>query len=59
MKILIVDDQIFNIVILKEIFDDMSEYRIKHLSANNGIEAIEKAKEEKDLDIIFMDFNMP
>ena len=37
----------------------MSEYRIKHLSANNGIEAIEKAKEEKDFDIIFMDFNMP
>ena len=59
LKILIVDDQVFNIVILQEILDDMSEYRIKHLSAYNGLEAVEKVEKEADFDIIFMDYNMP
>lgn len=71
-KVLIVDDNIFNIVTLKTIIE--SNFKVKCDKAMNGLEALEKVRtreidrqnlkcvcgqEKGNYQIIFMDCNMP
>ncbi|CAD8183183.1 unnamed protein product [Paramecium pentaurelia] len=57
LKILIVDDTIFNIFVLKQLLKQIIVQCDIH-EAHNGKEALEKVKETR-FDIIFMDINMP
>lgn len=54
-KVLIVEDNLTNQVLLKEV---LKQTRCQVEYASNGLEAI-KALEEKDIDLVFMDFQMP
>ncbi len=57
MKILLVDDAMFIRMSLEKILDD-SEYKFEYIEAGDGIQAIEKYKEENP-DIVIMDISMP
>lgn len=54
-KILIVDDSLINIMVGKQLLE---KENILVTTANNGLEAVEKAK-ELDFDMILMDLQMP
>jgi len=56
LKILIVEDEDFSSEFLKVVLDN---YASEFLRAKNGKEAIDIAKENLDIDIIFMDLRMP
>ena len=56
LKILIVEDEDFSIEYLKIV---LRKYSSDFLQAKNGQEGIEIARENPDLDIIFMDIRMP
>jgi signal transduction histidine kinase/CheY-like chemotaxis protein/HPt (histidine-containing phosphotransfer) domain-containing protein len=55
MKILVVDDEEYNRMLFKKIFD---RWKIKCRLAESGMEALEVLKEEK-YDIVLMDMRMP
>jgi CheY-like chemotaxis protein len=55
-NILIVEDEIFSLLILRKILDN-TYARI--LTARNGKEALKILKEHKNIDLIFMDMVMP
>ncbi len=55
MKILIVDDNYFNVFLLQSI---LMENKIKIVTANDGEKAIEALK-KTDFNLIFMDIEMP
>jgi len=54
--ILIVEDEEFNYLYLKEILD---EYKIKTYYSTNGLESIEMVKKYDDISVILMDLKMP
>jgi len=54
--ILITDDDMRNIFALSSALQD---YEIKVIIANNGIEALEKLEEHKEIDLVLMDIMMP
>jgi len=56
LKILIVEDEDFSIEYLKIV---LRKYASNFLQAKNGQEAIHIARENPDLDLIFMDIRMP
>ncbi|MBU0719948.1 response regulator [bacterium] len=56
MKILIVDDDIFNQEVLKL---RLGELGFESVVANNGQEAVELIKNASEFEMIFMDLNMP
>lgn len=56
LKILIVEDEDFSIEYLKIV---LRKYASNFLQAKNGQEAIDIARENPDLDLIFMDIRMP
>lgn len=56
LHILIVDDNVINQKILKGVF---SSAGMMISIANNGLEALEEVKKNPELDIVFMDTNMP
>lgn len=55
-SILIVEDNIINMNVMESILNKIGNYEI--LKANNGLKALEILK-TKDIDIIFMDIQMP
>jgi len=57
-NILIVDDNISNILLLSEIIKAISKEKFNIITALNGLQAVEAAK-NTPLDLIFMDFKMP
>ena len=56
LTILVADDDIKNIFVLDTA---LSEYGAKIVRAKNGKEAIDKVKENQDIDIVLMDIMMP
>lgn len=56
MKVLVVDDDAINRLILQKLFE-----REKHtvLTAQNGLEAIHKLQDEEDINIVITDIMMP
>ena len=54
--ILIVEDEPFSILILKEILEQTQAYIIK---AGNGLEAVEICKNNSQIDIVLMDIQLP
>jgi len=56
-KLLLVDDNSYNLFVLKEIILMVQPCQI--VEAMNGIEAISKAREEGPFALILMDLNMP
>ncbi|MNK06416.1 Signal transduction histidine-protein kinase BarA [compost metagenome] len=54
--ILITDDDMRNIFALSSALQD---YDIKVIIANNGVEALEKLEEHKEIDLVLMDIMMP
>lgn len=66
LKILIVDDQKFNLMILEEMLSNFKEFNLSIDKAENGKQAVEKFLLNNSLefnqhsyDIIFMDYEMP
>lgn len=57
MRVLIVDDQYENIMLLKNIISKNSEYEIE--TAYSGEEAFEKIESGKKIDIVLLDIMMP
>ncbi len=55
-KILITEDVETNYQLIKTVLDKKG---IKHVWAKNGVQAIKKFKENKDIDLILMDIQMP
>jgi CheY-like chemotaxis protein/CHASE3 domain sensor protein len=55
-KVLLVDDDARNIYALANALDDVG---VESVVAGNGLEAINKLKEEKGIDAVFMDIMMP
>lgn len=55
-KVLLVDDIYVNRVLLSEI---IREIGCEYVEASNGRQAIDKLKESDDIDIVFMDIEMP
>ncbi len=55
-SIMIVDDDEINLLYLKEL---ISEFRLKVFEATNGIEAVEKFKENREISLVLMDIKMP
>ncbi len=55
-SILIVDDDEINLLYLKEL---ISEFRLKIFEATNGIEAVEKFKNNREISLVLMDLKMP
>jgi two-component system, chemotaxis family, chemotaxis protein CheY len=58
VKIMIVDDSLLTLRIIKNIFNDYNLINIDIVSAIDGTEAIKKYKEEKP-DLVLMDITMP
>jgi len=60
MKIncLIIDDEPASQIVLKNFIADVGFLELKAI-CNNAIEAIEKLKEHNDIDLLFLDVNMP
>ncbi len=56
MKILIVDDDELNVKILEEILEDAE---FDTVSAENGVQALERLREHDDIAIILLDRMMP
>jgi len=56
IKILAVDDDVFNLEIIKHM---LSELECNFTSARNGYEALETLKADPDIDIILLDLEMP
>lgn len=56
MKILIVDDDELNVKILEEILEDAD---FQTVSAENGLEAMDRLKEHADVELILLDRMMP
>jgi CheY-like chemotaxis protein len=54
--VLIVEDNLINQKILKGVLGDSG---MKIIMANNGQEALDEVKKNKELDLVFMDTNMP
>jgi len=54
--VLIVEDNLINQKILKKVLGDSG---MKIIMANNGQEALDEVKKNKELDLVFMDTNMP
>jgi PAS domain S-box-containing protein len=54
--ILIVEDDENNILLIQSI---LKEYNLNILTANNGIDAVEKCKQENNIDVVLMDLKMP
>ena len=63
MKILIVDDEEINVMLIKEMLNEYLKEidRVDSIveSANDGIKAVEKVKNSGEYDLIFMDVMMP
>ena len=55
-KILIVDDDLTNIFVIKQYLD---KFDLSYETANNGREAIQQIIVKKNFDLILMDCNMP
>lgn len=63
-RVLIVDDNTFNIMVAEMLFTEMREFAIEYESALNGQFALNKITEahlkgKRPFDIIFLDLNMP
>ncbi len=56
VTILIAEDEDFNFMLLEEILSDIN---ITVIRAVNGMEAVEKCKSNKHIDLVFMDIKMP
>lgn len=56
IKVLVTDDSEINIRVQSEI---LSQCHLTVLSAESGIQALELLKQQKDIDLIFMDIRMP
>jgi CheY-like chemotaxis protein len=54
--ILVAEDEIFNYMFIKEIFDPT---HVKLLKANNGKEAVEQIEKNEDVSLVLMDIKMP
>lgn len=60
-KILIVEDNITNLMLLEELLDLVGKkyaFDLRIVKAKDGLEAIDQANANKDLDLILMDINM-
>ena len=56
ITILIVEDELFNYIYFSEV---LNLHDIQSIKAENGEEAVEKARNHPDLDLILMDIKMP
>ena len=56
ITILIVEDELFNYIYFSEV---LKLHDIQSIKAENGEEAVEKARNHPDLDLILMDIKMP
>ncbi|MCX6185599.1 MAG: response regulator [Bacteroidetes bacterium] len=56
MKVLIIDDEAINRMVLSHIFEDRND---EVLFAENGLEALKILKTETKIDILLLDLNMP
>ena len=58
-KILIAEDVDLNFLYLKSLLEKMNDYQFQILRAENGQEAIDIMEQEPDINLIFMDIQMP
>ncbi|WP_158441691.1 hybrid sensor histidine kinase/response regulator [Nonlabens dokdonensis] len=58
-KVLIAEDVNLNYLFLKSLLDKVVDFDFQFIRAVNGQEAIDLVLREKDIDIIFMDIQMP
>lgn len=56
MKVLIIDDEAINRIVLAHYFEDR---KFEVLIAKDGLEALKILKIETDIDIVLLDLNMP
>lgn len=58
-KVLIVDDEPNIIILMEQALEELEdEYEVELLTANNGLDALEKIKDEQP-DLVFLDVMMP
>lgn len=58
-KILIAEDVALNYLILKSLLEKIKEYEFQIIRAENGQVAIEIMEQEQNVDLVFMDIQMP
>ncbi len=56
MKVLIIDDEAINRMVLAHFFEDRKS---EVLTAKDGVEALKILKMEVDIDVVLLDLNMP